>query len=120
MSDDVHALRQEIAALRKDFDKLDDWANGIQVSLIQLLPLLLRDHSRLAAAQKMLGHSYDRHLALSLDPTNGEPGETPELFESRAMLYRTFALLGLWPDVDPKGFAELQARLGPFGTRPQP
>lgn len=105
MSDYIKELRQEVAALRKELDKLDDWSNGIQVSLIQLLPLLLRDHSRVMAAQDLLAHSHARYLALNHDPSDGEPGETPELYESRAMLYRTFALLGLWPTVDPHEFA---------------
>ena len=102
MNEEIEALRREVAALRQQIDAVDDWANGVQVSLIQVLPQLLRDHPRADAVRTMLEHSHDRHQALLLDPQAGEPGDTAALYESRAMLYRTLALLGVWPGIDPQ------------------
>ena len=54
------------------------------------------------AVRAMLEHSHERHQALLLDPQAGEPGDTAAMYESRAMLYRTLALLGVWPGIDPQ------------------
>ncbi len=106
MDDEIQKLRKEVAELRKQIDEVDDWANGIQVSLMYVLPLLLRDHPEVKTVQKMFEHSNARYEELKAHPSRGEKTETAALHESRNLLYRQLALLGVWPDVDPDRHAQ--------------
>jgi hypothetical protein len=94
------ALRQEISALRTKVEEMEDWTNGIQESLIQLLPHLLRGHPEVAKVQSLLHASEQRYEELLMHPDRAEDAdETAGLYESRKMLYRLLGLLGVWPDV---------------------
>ena len=106
MDEEIRKLRQEVAELRKQIDETDDWANGIQMSLLQVLPLLLRDHPAAEKVQHMLAQSDSRYEELNAHPRRGGKHETPALYESRKMLYRQLALLGVWPGIDANRFAQ--------------
>lgn len=104
--DEIQTLKREVAELRKTIDEVDDWANGVQMSLVELLPLLLIGHPNVGKAQELLERSDARFEELSAHPLRGEKGETAALYESRKMLYRLLALRGVWPGIDPQEFAE--------------
>lgn len=106
MDDEIQKLRKEVAELRKQIDEVDDWANGIQASLMYVLPLLLRDHPEVKNLQRMFEQGSARYEELKAHPRRGETTETAALYESRKMLYRQLALLGVWPDVDPDRYAQ--------------
>ncbi|WP_422097452.1 hypothetical protein [Variovorax sp.] len=94
----IHTARA-VAPLREELDKLDDWANGLFVVLADVLPQLLRAHPSAAAAiaprWERAAESFDAVLASGQRKTN--EGESLELLEARKMLYRVFAVVGLWP-----------------------
>lgn len=106
MDGEIQKLRQEVAALSAQIDEMGDWANGIQVSLLQVLPFLLRGHPEVEKVQRLLEQSHARYEELKAHPRRGGKNETPALYESRKMLYRHLALLGVWPDIDANKFAQ--------------
>ena len=101
MSDE---LREEVAQLRAELDRLDDWANGVFAALSDALLPLLKANPQTAAYLAPIWRS----AAERFDEVQTEPGqagdfhETAELLEARKMLYRQFAILGVWPPHDPK------------------
>lgn len=109
MSDE--ALRQEIAALRQRVDEAEAWADGIQQSLVEVLPFLLRGHPEVSKVESLLRSSSQRYEVLRAHPERAESAdETAGLYESRKMLYHLLALLGVWPGVDPGKAAEQSLR----------
>jgi hypothetical protein len=98
-------LRQEIERLRAEIDAADDWANGIFQMLVQVLPLLVRDHPNVTKIQHLLEASDARYEELLAHPERAEEGEPAGLHEAGKMMYRQMAALGVWPDIDPAEFA---------------
>jgi len=94
-------LRQEIVRLHAEIDAVDDWANGIFQMLVQVLPLLVRDHPNAKKVQHLLRESDTRFEELMAHPERAEEGEPAGLYEARKMMYRYMELLGVWSDVDP-------------------
>ena len=94
-------LRQEIAQLRAEIDRVDNWANGIFLVLQEVLPPLLKKNPEIAshlrdswraAAEKL--DDLERGVEQRDDP---EEAESLESLEVRKILYRTLDLLGVWP-----------------------
>lgn len=96
---EIEQLRQEVAQLRAEIDRVDDWANGLLHVLIDVLPLLLKQHPDVAAKIAPMWEGAARKF-YSVTTETGQAesfSETVELLESKKMLYETFALLGVWP-----------------------
>lgn len=93
LKEEIAALREQIALLKQEIDSVDDWANGIQLSLIALLPFLLRGHPEANKAETTLRGLRDRYLALVNRPSRDEPAER---YEAAKMLYEELSLLGAW------------------------
>lgn len=98
-------LRKEVERLRAEIDAVDDWANGIFQMLVQVLPLLLRNHPNAANVQRLLQDSDVRYEELLAHPERAEKDEPAGLYEAGQMMYRQMAVLGVWPDIDPAEFA---------------
>lgn len=80
-------LRKEIAQLRAEMERVDNWANGLLLVLMELLPPLLKKNPDIAA---QLADSW-RKAAEGF-----ERGGKDEL-EARKILYRNLDLIGVWP-----------------------
>ena len=103
---EIESLRQEIAALRRQIDETDDWANGIQQVLVVVLPFLLRGHPEAGKVEGLLRRYADRYDELLAHPERAEDRhDTPEKLEAGKMLYRQLVALGVWPGFDPAGAA---------------
>jgi len=91
-----------VAPLREELDKVDDWAGGLFVVLLNVLPHLLRTQPELAAKLepqwRKAAQRFDALQARGARHTRD--GESLETLEARKMLYRIFALMGLWPQPD--------------------
>lgn len=100
MSDE---LREEVAQLRAELDRLDDWANGVFVALSEALyPLLKANPEAAAHLAPLWSKAADRYERVQSEPGQAEDfHETAELLEARKLLYRQFATLRLWPQPDP-------------------
>lgn len=95
------ATRQALLALQADMNAADEWANGVFLILVQVFPLLLRDHPNVSNVQHLLKAADDRYEELLAHPERAEAGEPAGLHEAGKMLYRQLALFGVWPDVAP-------------------
>jgi hypothetical protein len=93
LKEEIAELRSQIALLKQEIDSVDDWANGIQLSLIALLPFLLRGHPEVSRAEMTLRGLRDRYLALTDRPSRDEPAAR---YEAAKMLYEELSLLGAW------------------------
>ena len=113
MDEETRALRQEVAELRTQIDAVDDWANGIQLALVQLLPLLLRGHPEATNAHRLLQRCDDRYEELLQHPQRAEgPDETHRLYEAAKQLNRQLGMSGAWPGVDATQVAQQSLRRG--------
>lgn len=92
------AAARAVEPLKAEINKVDDWANGLYVVLLDVLPGLLKANPALARelAPKWLAaaESFDLIDKHGQPP---EPDEPLEFLEGRKMLYRLFAALKLWP-----------------------
>lgn len=92
-------LRQEIEQLRAEIDRVDEWATGLFQVLVDVLHPILKMHPEVAAAVA----PHWRHASERFDAVEANTGqledvdETVERLEARKMLYRMFAIDGLWP-----------------------
>ncbi len=96
---EVELLRQEVAQLRAEIDRVDEWAVGVFEALNDVLVPLLRGNQALARTLAPQWHK----AANQFDAVAAESGqaqsfeETAERFEARKILYRRFDVLKLWP-----------------------
>lgn len=88
-----------VAPLREELDKVDDWAGGLFVVFLNVLPHLLRTQPDLAAKlEPQWRKAAQRFDALQKRGVRrSRDGESLETLEARKMLYRIFALMKLWP-----------------------
>lgn len=110
------ATQEELRQLRLQLQEAEDWANGVFLALQQVLPALLRGHPEVKKVQALLAGRDQRFEELRRHPERAEPDERPTLHEPGKMLYRQLALLGVWPDMDPR--EEAQRVLRTHGWRP--
>lgn len=91
-------LRQEIAELRAEIDRVDEWANGLFLALVEVLPLLLKQHPEVVERlEPMWRRAADRYTARQANPAQHVDEEGPiGLLEPRKMLYRQLDTLGVW------------------------
>ena len=91
-------LRQEVARLRAEVDRLDDRANGVLVALTDaLLPLLKANPEAATYLEPTWRAAAERFEQVEANSGQAEDfHETAELLEARKMLYRQFQRLGLW------------------------
>lgn len=94
-------LRQEIAQLRAEVNRVDDWANGIFSILQEVLPLLLRKNPDIAALLEDSWRAAAERFDLIAPPTEQQVDlaqpEPLEFLESKKILYQQLDLLGVWP-----------------------
>ncbi len=86
------------ATLRREIDKVDDWANGVFAALRDVLAHLLRESPQLGQALasdwSQAARDFDRIDVLGLP---ARPDEPLEYLEARKMLYRFFGVMGSMP-----------------------
>lgn len=91
------AAARAVEPLKAEINQVDDWANGVFVVLRDVLPYLLKTFPELArdmAPQwSAAALDFDR---IDVQGHPAKPDEPLEFLEARKMLYRTFALLGVW------------------------
>lgn len=94
-------LRQEIAQLRAEVNRVDDWANGIFSVLLEVLPPLLRKNpdiaEKLVDSWRGAAERFDVIAPPAEPQVDLSQPESLEFLESRKILYRTLDLLGAWP-----------------------
>ena len=100
------AVQEELRQLRQQLQEAEDWATGVHRALEAVLPFLLRGHPQATQAQAVLASMDRRFEELRRHPDRAEPDERPTLHEPGKMLYRQLALLGVWPDIDPREEAQ--------------
>lgn len=96
---ETELLRAELAQLRRELERQDDWMDGLFLVLIDLIPPLLRQQPELAATLAPMWHKAAERFA-EVEATPGQSEcfqETAERLEPRKLLYRNIAVLGLWP-----------------------
>ena len=98
---EIESLRQEVAELRRQIAEVDDWASGIQLALVKVLPFLLRNHPEAGKVEGLLRRHSERFEDLTAHPERAENAdETAELHKAGKMLYWQLALAGAWPGID--------------------
>ena len=111
-------IKKEIAKLRAEISRVDDWANGVFVALSEALPPLLKANpvaaAHLAKSWRDAAARFER-VSSSREQAD-DYHETAELLEPRKILYGLFARHGVWPDVDPNEFA--RKKVEETGWRP--
>lgn len=101
MADEIQKLKQEVAELKTQLEITDDWASGLSELLTMVLPSLLRGHPEAEKVRDLLKKSHDRYVRLQNDPQSRTDDDLPlAALEPAKLLYRRFALLGVWPEVD--------------------
>lgn len=94
MNEEIKRMREDVAKLREQVDAVDDWANGVHVTLTLVLPLLLRGHPMEQRIRKSLQQHDDRYEELKAHPQRAEDKhERIGLYESGKMLNRMLLLL---------------------------
>lgn len=96
---ELTALRAEVAALRADIDQADEFAGGILVLLLDLMPSLLQVQP--AIAEMVLPRwqrAAEKWDQLSQNPANSDDeDERAGNLEARKMLYRMLETTGGLP-----------------------
>lgn len=110
MSDEIQQLKEEIAALRRTIDETDDWASGFFLVLVQVLPFLLRNHPEIDKIHGVMKEAHDLYGELLAHPERDTEGVPAARYEAVKMLYQQLALLGVWPNVDPKDVVKATTR----------
>lgn len=91
------AAARAVEPLKDEISKVDEWANGLFVALRDVLPVLLLDSPALTREiepqWRKAAEEFDR-IEQHGQQANGD--ESLELLEARKMLYRLFAVCGLW------------------------
>ncbi|WP_156816078.1 hypothetical protein [Brachymonas chironomi] len=103
-------LRQEIAALRAEIDEVDNWASGLLMALVEVLPALLRGHPQAGQVADLLQADAERFEELRKQSRKRRDGETAALYEPRKMLYHLLAIQGVWPNVTAQQAAQNSIR----------
>ncbi|MHB8949325.1 MAG: hypothetical protein ACYC4S_09695 [Rhodoferax sp.] len=91
------AAARAVEPLKAEINQVDDWANGVFVVLRDVLPYLMKTFPELA--RNVAPHWSAAALDFDRIDVHGHPAkpdEPLEFLEARKMLYRTFALLGVW------------------------
>lgn len=97
------AAARAVEPLRAEINRVDDWANGIFAVLQDVLPVLLLQAPELARQVaprwRQAAEAFDR---VNLEGKAAKPDEPLEFLEARKMLYRIFALMGVWTEAEGK------------------
>jgi hypothetical protein len=94
MREEMQQLREDVAKLKQEIDAVDDWANGIHMTLTLVLPPLLRGHPKEHLIRQSLQRHSDRYEELIANPERAEDEhERCGLYESGKMLNGLLRLL---------------------------
>lgn len=101
MNDEIQKLKQEIDELKRKVEYTDDWVGGMQMMLTSILPFVLRDHPQVEKVAGLLKSMSDTYERLEQNPDSATEYDQPlATYEPGKMLYRVFAQMGVWPNVD--------------------
>ncbi len=96
-------VQHQLAELQRQLSEAEEWANGLFLILSAVLPALLKDHPKAGQVADQLQSMERRYQELREHPERStDPAEVAGHLEPAAMLYRQIALLGVWPDLDPR------------------
>lgn len=100
---EVAALRTQVAEQAEKIERLDDWINGVQAALRDLLIPLLKTHPEVAQVlEPQWSRASQRYEALQTEMGQSPDfHETEEMLEARKMLYRTLRTMRAWPGTPP-------------------
>lgn len=85
--------------LRKEIDKVDEWANGLFTVLVQVLPGLLKANHPLAhQLEPQWRRASERFEHLSAGGSPIDSDETLERLEAPKMLYRLLEIMSVWDE----------------------
>lgn len=84
-------LQSQIDELRQEITRVNNWSEGIMLLLLQVLPLLLKEHPHVydQVLASLASSEQDYQKALQGLPTD----ESLELLEPRKMAYQILQLL---------------------------
>lgn len=107
------ANARSAALLREEIDRLDDWANGLYLVLLNVLPFLMKAHPEMARQVEPQWRSAAERFEALADGARSDDGETAELLEARKMLHSVLTLLHAWPAQQPGAQAKSNRRTPP-------
>ena len=105
MGTGIEGLKAELAELRRKVEYTDNYASGIQLVLMAVLPVLLKQHPHAGLVLQTMQGNRDRHAELLAHPDRVEDGEHLDMYEAGNMMLAQLALLGVRPEVGSEAFA---------------
>jgi uncharacterized coiled-coil DUF342 family protein len=110
LREEIAQLREEVLKTRAEIDAVDDWANGLQLVWMQVLPLLLHEHPKAHEVRDCLALCAQKYEQLLAHPEQAEDGhERAGMYESAKRLHGLLTLLNQGEPIRLKAFGRRRA-----------